>query len=86
MKFTFLNSNNNIHNFSLSLGELWNYVGGVEYVVLLLTPLEILSTCEESSVRDKAIATTIKLSTLNKSDSFVKNFVLHFNKLAGKDW
>ena len=36
-----------------NLGELWPYLGGFESVHLLLKPLEVLSGCEEPTVREK---------------------------------
>ena len=38
---------------SSSPGKFVDYVGGAEFAFEILTPLEALSTVEESSVRDK---------------------------------
>ena len=35
------------------LGDFVEYVGGAEYVPLIITPLEMLAAAEETSVRNK---------------------------------
>lgn len=42
--------------------NLKDFIGGKEHAPLLIAPLEILSSMEESSVREKAVEALIKIA------------------------
>jgi len=63
-----------------------DYVGGGEYAHTLLSPLESLSTVEETTVREKAVESLCKIAESIPADKFKDHFVLLIKKLVAGDW
>ena len=68
------------------LGALQPCVGGVDQLHCLLEPLEALATVEESTVRDKAVASIRALATAMPAPDLVPHYMPLCRRLAGKDW
>lgn len=64
------------------LGKFTDYIGGPEYIPVLLPPLENLAAQEETVVREKAVESLCTLATLMKDDAILKEFVPMINRLA----
>jgi serine/threonine-protein phosphatase 2A regulatory subunit A len=68
------------------LGNFVSLVGGPAHAATLLSSLESLSTVEESAVRDKAVASIVKVAG-ELADSFVVENVMPLVKsLANREW
>jgi len=68
------------------LGNFVALVGGPAYATTLLSSLEALAMVEESAVRDRSMASIIKISK-ELSDAFVVEHVMHLLRtLATKEW
>lgn len=71
---------------SEGLGNFVPLVGGPENAYHLLVPLESLATVEESTVRDMAIASIVKISD-QMSDEHILQYLLPLvDRLAKRDW
>lgn len=68
------------------LGNLTEFIGGPNYVYLLLPTLDGMAGCEESLVREKSVDAIIKLSETQTDEQIVKYFVPLLQKLTGADW
>lgn len=68
------------------LGELVSCVGGEEFAFCLLEPLELLSTVEESTVRDAAIKTIDAIVSVLPEDHLGRYYAPFVVRLASKDW
>jgi serine/threonine-protein phosphatase 2A regulatory subunit A len=68
------------------LGDMISTVGGDQYVHVLLEPLELLSTVEESSVRNSAIKSISKIVDALPADHVETYFAPFVNKLASQEW
>jgi serine/threonine-protein phosphatase 2A regulatory subunit A len=62
------------------LGDMISTVGGDQYVHVLLEPLELLSTVEESSVRNSAIKSISKIVDALPADHVETYFAPFVNK------
>jgi serine/threonine-protein phosphatase 2A regulatory subunit A len=68
------------------LGAFVEHVGGVEFAYTLLAPLEVLATVEESSVRDKAVESMVKIAEQVPAKQFNDKVVHLLKTLASGDW
>eukprot|EP01095_Lingulamoeba_sp_RSL-Kostka_P017418 TRINITY_DN9023_c0_g1_i1.p1 TRINITY_DN9023_c0_g1~~TRINITY_DN9023_c0_g1_i1.p1 ORF type:complete len:585 (+),score=188.29 TRINITY_DN9023_c0_g1_i1:120-1874(+) len=68
------------------LGNFSDYVGGNEYAYSLLPLLEILSSVEESTVREKANASLIQLASLMPVEHIAEHIYPITKRLAEGDW
>jgi len=68
------------------LGKFVEYVGGAEFAFEILTPLETLATVEESSVRDKAVASINKIAEQMSSEHLTEHYIPLVRRLATRDW
>lgn len=68
------------------LGELVDYVGEETFVYVLLEPLELLVTVEESTVRDAAVKSIEKIIAKMPDDHLLDIFVPFISRLCAKDW
>jgi serine/threonine-protein phosphatase 2A regulatory subunit A len=68
------------------LGEMVDCVGGDQYIHILLEPLELLSTVEESSVRNSAIKSISKIVEALPADHLETYFAPFVMKLAAQEW
>lgn len=68
------------------LGNFVQYIGGPEYVHILLNTLESLSAMEEPLVRDKAIEAINKLCETQTTEQIETYFIPLVKKLASADW
>ena len=66
------------------LGEFVEYVGGNSHAHVLLTPLESLSTVEETVVRDKAVNSLKTIAKAHSSSGMEQHFIPLIKRLAGK--
>eukprot|EP00978_Attheya_sp_CCMP212_P005656 scaffold12688_cov49-Attheya_sp.AAC.2 len=69
-----------------ALGKLVMHVGGPTYAHLLLTPLELLLTVEESTVRDKATESAVLVGDSLSTESFQDQYAEMISRLATKEW
>ncbi|CCH61280.1 hypothetical protein TBLA_0E02270 [Henningerozyma blattae CBS 6284] len=68
------------------LGEFLPYIGGSKYASLLLPPLEILASTEETLVRDKAVASLNKVAKEFPEEQLLHDFIPLIEHLATADW
>lgn len=71
---------------SEQLGEMIHCVGGEQHVHTLLEPLELLSTVEESSVRNSAIKSISKIVEALPAEHIETYFAPFVMKLASQEW
>lgn len=57
------------------LGNFIPYVGGVEHAMVLLAPLEGLCSVEESSVREKAVASLCQIGSQMRESDLLESFI-----------
>jgi serine/threonine-protein phosphatase 2A regulatory subunit A len=69
-----------------SIGRMVDCVGGHEYARILLHPLELLLTIEETSVRDAAAESALLISDQLLDDSFQSDYADMIARLATKEW
>ena len=69
-----------------SLGDLVPFVGGEEYVHVLLPLLEMLLTAEEGTVRQKAVQSTHTVMDSLSYNDFNLKYVSMVKRLATKEW
>lgn len=68
------------------LGTLIKYVGGAEYAHVLLGPLKVLASAEESIVRDKAIESMGTICDAIPAANADTNLMTTFKDLAGAEF
>lgn len=71
---------------AMSLGRMIECVGGPEHARVLLHPLELLLTIEESSVRDAASQSALTISSQIPDESFQNEYADMLSRLANKEW
>jgi serine/threonine-protein phosphatase 2A regulatory subunit A len=71
---------------AISLGKLVPYVGGAQHIHTLLTPIEILLSVEETTVRENAQISAGQISAALPSDQYHSKFVSMISRLAKKEW
>ena len=67
------------------LGELIPFVGGNQYVHLILEPLELLATVDENSVREAVVKSTELVVEQLSNEHLVEYYVPFVSRLAGKE-
>lgn len=68
------------------LGQFVPYVGGPEFATVLLPPLEILASTEETLVRDKAVESLNKIAAQLSQEQLFHDFIPLIEHLATADW
>lgn len=68
------------------LGQFVPYVGGPEFATVLLPPLEILASTEETLVRDKAVGSLNKIAEQLSQEQLFHDFIPLIEHLATADW
>lgn len=68
------------------LSDLVSYVGGAQYVHLLLEPLELLAIVEDHSVRDAVVKSLETVLADIPHEHLVVHFIPLLKRLATKDW
>lgn len=68
------------------LGQFVPYVGGPEFATILLPPLEILASTEETLVRDKAVESLNKIAGQLSQEQLFHDFIPLIERLATADW
>lgn len=68
------------------LGKFVPYVGGPEYATILLPPLEILASTEETLVRDKAVDSLNAVAQELSQNQLFHDFIPLIEHLATADW
>ncbi|KAL6942042.1 hypothetical protein ACO0QE_003206 [Hanseniaspora vineae] len=68
------------------LGSFVPLVGGYQYATCLLPPLEILSSTEETIVRDKAVASLNMIAKELSQDQILHDFIPLIEHLASTEW
>ena len=68
------------------LGNFVEFVGGPEHASVLLSPLEVLSTVEETTVRDKSVDSLNKIAEAIPVEQVKDTFVNLIRRLASGDW
>lgn len=69
-----------------ALGKLIPFVGGKQFAHVILQPLELLLTVEESTVRDKAIESTMAVADMMEQNQFRQQYAEMISRLATKEW
>lgn len=69
-----------------ALGRMVDAVGGPEHAHLLLRPLELLLSVEESTVRDAASNSTLQIASRLPDETFLRNYSKVLGRLATKEW
>lgn len=68
------------------LGEFVPYVGGAKFAQILLPPLEILASTEETLVRDKAVSSLNSIAHELSDEQILDDFIPLIEDLATTDW
>ena len=68
------------------LGKFVPFVGGPQYATLLLGPLEILASTEETLVREKAVASLNIIAHELSQDQILNELIPLIERLATADW
>jgi len=68
------------------LGNFVEHVGGPDFAVSLLPPLEQLACTEETVVRSKAVDSLVKIARQMSPEAVAESFVPVVRKLAKGDW
>ena len=68
------------------LGELRTYVGGSEYMFVLLEPLQLLSLVDDSAVRTATTKSLEAIASAMTDEQFTKHYMTFVLELAAKDW
>jgi serine/threonine-protein phosphatase 2A regulatory subunit A len=68
------------------LKKLRAYVGGPEFVYMMMQPLETLSAVEESVVHDKAVESIVELVKTIPDHHITEHVVPMIERLGGADW
>ena len=68
------------------LGQFVPFVGGSKYATVLLPPLEILATTEETLVREKAVDSLNTIAKELSTDQVLQNIIPLIERLANADW
>lgn len=68
------------------LGKFVPYVGGPEFATILLSPLEILASTEETLVRDKAVDSLNDIAQELSQEQLFHDFIPLIEHLATADW
>ncbi|AQZ12125.1 TPD3 (YAL016W) [Zygosaccharomyces parabailii] len=71
---------------SEELGKFVPYVGGPEYATILLPPLNILASTEETLVREKAVDSLNKIAEVLSQEQLFHDFIPLIQHLADADW
>lgn len=71
---------------SEELGKFVPYVGGPEYATILLPPLNILASTEETLVREKAVDSLNRIAEELSQEQLFHDFVPLIHHLADADW
>lgn len=69
-----------------SLGKMVSLVGGGSHAQTLLSPLELLLTVEENSVRDVASESAQTISESLPDETFQNQYASMLSRLANKEW
>lgn len=69
-----------------SLGRMIDQVGGSNHAHVLLPPLELLLTVEETTVRGAASASAEKIADSLPDETFQNQYAAMLSRLATKEW
>ena len=69
-----------------SLKDLIDYIGGSQYIMSLINPLEFLTSVEENSVREAAIDSIKKILATVRVKDHEQHLKVMLNKMMSSDW
>ncbi len=69
-----------------SLKDMVDYIGGSQYIMSIVTPLEFLTSIEETTVRETAIESIKKILNGVKIKDHEPQIKIMLNKMMGSDW
>jgi serine/threonine-protein phosphatase 2A regulatory subunit A len=69
-----------------SLKDMVDYIGGSQYIMSIVTPLEFLTSIEETTVREAAIESIKKILSGVKIKDHEPQIKIMLNKMMSSDW